>query len=44
MQISTSVTLGVTPVTPTPRATTLSIPMSALVTMDIVETASCVQV
>ena len=44
MQISTNVTLGVTPVTPTPLATTHWVPTTALVTMDTVEMASGVQV
>ena len=37
MQISTNVTLGITPVTPTPLATTLRVPMNVSVTRDLLE-------
>ena len=44
MQISTNATLGITPVTPTPLATTLRVPMIVSVTRDLLEMVSIVQV
>ena len=44
VQISTNVTLGITPVTPTLLATTHWVPMIVSVTRDLVEMVSIVQV